>query len=207
MLLPLSGRMLRRRSVARWWSPFAVIAVLMATITASPEPLAAQDSPNIKFVSSLPRTGRANAQTDAIVNSIRMALDDVSYTEAGFRIVYEDLDDATPSRGTWDPAKEAENANLALNDPDVMVYLGPFNSGAAAVSIPILNPANLAMISPATTYPGLTKPGAGASGEPDVYYPTGVRKLRPRGADRRRPGRSGGRVGQPGRRTQRLRTG
>jgi branched-chain amino acid transport system substrate-binding protein len=177
MLLPLDGRMLRRRSVARWWPPFVVIAVLVAALTASPLPLAAQDSPTITFVSSLPRTGRANAQTDAIVNSIRMALDDVSYKEAGFQVVYEDLDDATPARGTWDPAKEAENANLALNDPDVMIYLGPFNSGAAAVSIPILNPVNLVMISPATTYPGLTKPGAGATGEPDVYYPNGVRNF------------------------------
>ncbi len=124
---------------------------------------------------SLPRTGRANAQTDAIVNSIRMALDEVSYKVAGMQVVYEDLDDATPTRGTWDAAREAENANIALNDPDVMVYLGPFNSGAAAVSIPILNRANLVMISPATTYPGLTKPGTGAAGEPDLFYPTGVR--------------------------------
>ena len=104
-----------------------------------------------------------------------MALDEVSYEVAGMHVLYEDLDDATPARGTWDAAKEAENANLALNDPDVMVYLGPFNSGAAAVSIPVLNPANLVMISPATSYPGLTKPGSGAAGEPDVYYPTGVR--------------------------------
>ncbi len=138
-------------------------------------PLVAQDSPTIKVVSSLPRTGRAVGQTDAIVNSIRMALEEVHYKVAGFSVVYEDLDDATPARGTWDAAREAENANRALNDPDVMVYLGPFNSGAAAVSIPILNLANLVMISPATTYPGLTKPGTGAAGEPDLYYPTGGR--------------------------------
>ena len=40
-----------------------------------------------------------------------------------------------------------------------MVYIGTMNSGAAKVSIPILNQANLVMISPANTYPGLTKPG------------------------------------------------
>ena len=41
------------------------------------------------------------------------------------------------------------------------------------MSIPILCAANLAMISPANTYPGLTKniPGAVESNEPDVYYP------------------------------------
>ena len=36
-----------------------------------------------------------------------------------------------------------------------MVYIGTFNSGAAKVSIPILCKANLGMISPANTYPGL----------------------------------------------------
>lgn len=176
MVLPLSRRMHRRRAAARWRLLYALMALLAAAITAAPEPLVAQDSqPISKVVSSLPRTGRANAQTDAIVNSIRMALDEVSYKVAGMQVVYEDLDDATPTRGTWDAAREAENANIALNDPDVMVYLGPFNSGAAAVSIPILNRANLVMISPATTYPGLTKPGTGAAGEPDLFYPTGVR--------------------------------
>jgi branched-chain amino acid transport system substrate-binding protein len=53
-----------------------------------------------------------------------------------------------------------------------MVYLGTFNSGAAKVSIPILCKANLGMISPANTYPGLTKKieGAVEANEPDVYY-------------------------------------
>jgi hypothetical protein len=58
-----------------------------------------------------------------------MALAEVQYKVAGFPVVYEDLDDATPARGTWDAAREADNANRALNDPDVMAYLGPFNSG------------------------------------------------------------------------------
>jgi branched-chain amino acid transport system substrate-binding protein len=33
----------------------------------------------------------------------------------------------------------------------------------------------MAMISPTNTYPGLTKPGRGEVGEPDIYYPTGKR--------------------------------
>jgi len=57
----------------------------------------------------------------------------------------------------------------------VLLYLGTYNSGAAKVAIPILNQAGLAMISFANSYAGLTKPGAGAPGEPDVFYPTGKR--------------------------------
>ncbi len=57
-----------------------------------------------------------------------------------------------------------------------MIYVGTFNSGAAKASIPILNPANIGMISPANTAIGLTKRGAGTEqGEPDVYYPSGKR--------------------------------
>ena len=133
----------------------------------------------IKIVSSLPRTGSNKGQTDTLVNSFKMALDEIGATDGvgakigGATIVYQDLDDATAAKGAWDAAKEAENANQAVNDADVMVYVGTFNSGAAKVSIPILCAQNLGMISPANTYPGLTKniPGAVESNEPDVYYP------------------------------------
>mgnify|MGYP001620026154 CR=1 FL=1 len=50
------------------------------------------------------------------------------------------------------------------------------NSGAAQVSIPILCAANLAMISPANTYPGLTKAGKGEKDEPGKYYPNNCKR-------------------------------
>jgi len=123
----------------------------------------------------LPRTGSSKGQTDTIVNAIKMALDEAGNKVGGATIVYEDMDDATPARGAWDAGKEAENANKAVADSDVMVYLGTFNSGAAKVAIPILNRSSLVMISPANTYPGLTKPGKGEPNEPDIYYPNGKR--------------------------------
>jgi branched-chain amino acid transport system substrate-binding protein len=127
----------------------------------------------IKIVSSLPRTGSSNAQSTTITNGIRMAIDEVGGKIGAFRIVYEDWDDASPQRGAWDPAVEAANADRAIKDPDVEVYIGTFNSGAAKVSIPKLNNAGLVMISPGNTYPGLTKPGKGESNEPEIYRPSG----------------------------------
>ena len=58
-----------------------------------------------------------------------------------------------------------------------MVYIGTYNSGAAKLAIPILNAACLVMLSPANSYPGLTKAveGVTAPGEPDTYYPAGYR--------------------------------
>lgn len=128
----------------------------------------------IKIVSSLPRTGSSNAQTTSMVNGIKLALDEVNQKVGNFTITYEDWDDASPERGSWDPAIEAANADRAIKDPDVMAYIGTYNSGASKISMPKLNQASLTMVSPGATWPGLTKPGVGEANEPFVYRPTGT---------------------------------
>jgi len=134
---------------------------------------AAQNDQVIKIVSSLPRTGSANAQAQTMVNGIKMAIEEAGDKVGQFTIAYEDWDDASPERGQWDPAVEAANAQKAVADKDIMAYIGTYNSGAAKISMPILNEASLLMVSPANTYPGLTKPGLGEANEPQVYRPTG----------------------------------
>jgi branched-chain amino acid transport system substrate-binding protein len=131
----------------------------------------------IKIVSSWPLTGQAEKVGTDSVKAVQMAIADHGGAAGGYAIAYEPLDDATAAKGAWDSAKESENANKAIVDSDVMVYLGTFNSGAAKISIPILNQAGLAMISEANTWPGLTKKieGMTDANEPDVYYPTGKR--------------------------------
>jgi branched-chain amino acid transport system substrate-binding protein len=143
--------------------------------TAAPAAGGAGDK--IVIVSSLPRTGSSKGQTDTIANAIKQRLEEANNQACNgqFSIEYRDWDDATAAKGQWDEATEASNANKAAADPDVMVYIGTFNSGAAKISIPILNAVDLVMISPANTYPGLTKPGKGEQGEPDKYYPSGKR--------------------------------
>jgi branched-chain amino acid transport system substrate-binding protein len=131
------------------------------------------DSERIKIHSSLPRTGSAKGQTDTIVNGIKLALEEAGNKAGKFTIDYTDADDATAIDGKWTSERETAIAEQAVKDPDVMVYIGPYNSGAAAVSMPILNKAGLLMISPACTWPGLTKPGKGDSGEPEKHRPTG----------------------------------
>ena len=49
----------------------------------------------IKIVSSMPRTGSAKAQTDTVVNGIRMALEEVGWKIGPFTLEYLDWDDAT----------------------------------------------------------------------------------------------------------------
>ena len=129
---------------------------------------------SIKIVSDLPMQGANRAQTTTMVNAIKLAIQQRDGEVAGLKIDYEALDDATAQAGQWDPAKCAENAQKAAQDEAVVGWIGPFNSGCAATQIPTLNEAGLAMISPANTYTGLTKPTPDET-EPDKYYPTGER--------------------------------
>ena len=139
-----------------------------------------EDPNTIVIVSSLPRTGSARQQSGAIVNGIRMAIDHADENAdapgsqvAGFTIEYRDLDDATAIAGSWTSERETANAIKASQNPNVMAYIGTFNSGAAKVAMPILNRAGLLMISPANTAVELTKP--------DLADPRELAGLRPTG--------------------------
>jgi branched-chain amino acid transport system substrate-binding protein len=140
----------------------------------------------IRFYSSWPLIATYEEIGGDSRESVMMALEDFGMAAGGFALEYEALDDAIASTGNWDPGKEAENANRAVNDPDAMVYFGTYNSGAAAISIPILNVVPMAMISAANTAAGLTQSVEGITepDEPDKYYPTGKRNyMRPTVAD------------------------
>jgi len=141
-------------------------------------PVVRGESPTVKIVSSLPGVGQDRAETTSIENAIRLALEETNYRVGDFIVVYEALDDAPAAASTWDPRREAEIAHQVVGDPDVMAYIGPFNSEAARVTLPILNRAHLVAVSPTASYPGLTKVTADADAdEPSVYSPTGVRSF------------------------------
>lgn len=134
----------------------------------------ATSTETVKVYSSLPLTGSSAGQTTTVVNAIKLALEqqtkDGVVCDGKIKIEYESLDDATAAAGKWDAAKEQENANKAVADPNTVAYIGTFNSGAARVSIPILNQAGIGMISPANTADDLT-----AGAETAQYYPSGKR--------------------------------
>lgn len=159
--------------MTRFVAPLALIGLLVLLTAIGWGGSAGGDAEVIKIVSSLPRTGSAKPQTDTIVNGIKIALAEAGYEAAGFKIEYADWDDATAGAGQWTAEAETANANRAVRDPDVMIYIGTYNSGAAKISMPILNKAHLLMISPANTWPGLTKPEKGDPGEPEIYQPSG----------------------------------
>ncbi|MBU6361712.1 MAG: branched-chain amino acid ABC transporter substrate-binding protein [Chloroflexi bacterium] len=162
-------------------APAAPAATAVPAATAAPKPT---DAPKpaagpetIRIYSSFPLQGSSKSSSDQINNAIAIAIETLSkgglVCDGKFKIDFVKLDDSTAAAGKWDAATEQANATKAVADKDAMAYIGTLNSGAAKVSIPILNQAKMGMISPANTYDGLTKPAD--AGEPDKYYPNGVR--------------------------------
>jgi branched-chain amino acid transport system substrate-binding protein len=131
----------------------------------------------IKIYSSWPQTGSMEGIGVDATEAAKMAFSDFGNMAGGFALEYVPLDSGiAANNGGWDPGVESANANQAVADLDAMVYMGTYNSGAAKISIPILNTNGMAMISFANTYTGLTKEFAGnEEGEPEQYYPSGER--------------------------------
>ncbi len=134
------------------------------------------EASTVKVFSSLPLQGASRPQTTAMVQGIELALEQAGNKAGDISVEYESLDDSTAQAGSWTPEATTANARKAAQDDATAVYIGEFNSGASAVSIPILNEAGVPQISPANTAVGLTSDEPGANpGEPDKYYPTGQR--------------------------------
>jgi branched-chain amino acid transport system substrate-binding protein len=134
------------------------------------------EAKTVTVYSSLPLQGASRPQTTALVNGIKLALEQAGGKAGDVTVKYESLDDSTAQAGSWTPEATQTNALKAAGDDSTAVYIGEFNSGASAVSIPILNEAGVPQISPANTAVGLTSDEPGANpGEPDKYYPAGTR--------------------------------
>jgi branched-chain amino acid transport system substrate-binding protein len=130
----------------------------------------------LNVYSSLPLQGASRPQTTAMVEGIRLALEEAGGKAGDYRIKYTSLDDSTAQAGTWTPEAASANARKVAQDDSAIAYIGEFNSGASAISIPILNEVPIAQVSPANTAVGLTSDEPGADeGEPEKYYPTGER--------------------------------
>ena len=130
----------------------------------------------LTIYSSLPLQGSSRPNSTAVENGADLALAAIGGKIGKYTIVYKKLDDSTAQAGKWDPAQTTNDAHTAINDSSTIGYLGEFNSGASAISIPLLNQAGIAQISPSNTAVGLTANVPGASpGEPQKYYPTGKR--------------------------------
>jgi branched-chain amino acid transport system substrate-binding protein len=132
-------------------------------------------SKSLTIYSSLPLQGDSRAQSLSVVNGEKLALESQGGKVGDFTIKYVSLDDSTAAAGKWDPGATSGDARKAAQDKSTIGYLGEFNSGASAISIPILNEAGVLQVSPSNTATGLTRSLGADKGEPDKYYPSGKR--------------------------------
>jgi branched-chain amino acid transport system substrate-binding protein len=130
----------------------------------------------LTIYASVPLQGASGSQGTAIENGAGLALDQAGGKVGKYTITYKRLDDSLASTGAADEGKAAQNARQAVSDKTTIGYIGEYNSGISKVTIPILDKAGVAQVSPANTYVGLTtsKPGS-EPGEPNKYYPAGKR--------------------------------
>jgi branched-chain amino acid transport system substrate-binding protein len=138
-----------------------------------------EGDPDVLIASDFPLQGSSRTQTIQIVEAIRYLLEEQNYKAGDHNVAYQSCDDSTAQAGKWDSGKCSTNAQAYASNESVVGVIGTFNSGCAAIEIPVLNQApggGVAMISPANTYVCLTEGGPGCDAtEPDKYYPTGTR--------------------------------
>jgi branched-chain amino acid transport system substrate-binding protein len=138
-----------------------------------------EGEPDVLIASDFPLQGSSRTQTTQIVEAIRYLLEQSNFKAGDHNVAYQSCDDSTAQAGKWDSGKCSTNAQAYAGNEKVVGVIGTFNSGCAAIEIPVLNQApggGVAMMSPANTYVCLTEGGPGCDGtEPDKYYPSGSR--------------------------------
>jgi branched-chain amino acid transport system substrate-binding protein len=125
--------------------------------------------------SSLPLNGPQAPISRQIIRGERLALAQARGHVGHFRVSLVSLDDASPQSGRWEPGIAATNARLATQDTHAIAYLGDLDSGATAVSLPLVNAAGIPQVSPGSAYIGLTTPLDAGQDEPQRFYPSDER--------------------------------
>jgi branched-chain amino acid transport system substrate-binding protein len=142
----------------------------------SPLEYKGEGDPDVLIATDFPMQGSSRTQTLQIVGAARLLLDQQDWKAGDHNVALQVCDDATAQAAKWDPDKCSRNAHAYAQNESVIGVLGTFNSGCAAIEIPVLNQApggGLMLLSPANTYGCLTEPCAG--NEPEKYYPSGTR--------------------------------
>ncbi|HEY4996808.1 MAG TPA: branched-chain amino acid ABC transporter substrate-binding protein [Solirubrobacteraceae bacterium] len=131
----------------------------------------------LAIYSSLPLQGPSAALSQQIVNGEKLALSQAGGEVGPLKIGYVSLDDADPSTGQWSASVTASNAKTAAQDPSAIAYLGDYNSGATAISLPVMNAAGILQVSPGSPYVGLTQSLDAGQDEPGRFYLSGRRNF------------------------------
>jgi branched-chain amino acid transport system substrate-binding protein len=130
-----------------------VLAVLIAAATLSgcgsvrAETQNKIDGQRLTVYVSGPLYGASSVSGQAVVQGAELALRMAHGHVGPYRITLKPVNDANIQTGTWDPGLTTANVHAAMLDRSLIGYIGDFNSGASAVSIPLLNRMGIPQIS------------------------------------------------------------
>jgi branched-chain amino acid transport system substrate-binding protein len=111
---------------------------------------------------SVPRSGVRRAQSEGIIDAVRLAVSEVTaHVNAGAvtYVVEIDVRSSATDGGEWSADLERDNARAAVADSSVVAYIGPATLDAARIVAPIVANAGLVVVTPTITNPALTQRG------------------------------------------------
>jgi branched-chain amino acid transport system substrate-binding protein len=148
----------------------------LASERCSPLDYGGPGEPDFVIAGDLPLERGSFSFSRPMADALELELERRNYRAGRFHVGLQVCDDATPTETVFSQAVCTENAAAFARTPSVIGVVGPFASGCAAVEIPILNRASLAIVSPSNTLFELTHANPqDTSGAPEIYYPTGPR--------------------------------
>jgi branched-chain amino acid transport system substrate-binding protein len=143
----------------RRWGSLAVTALLAASAACGSSTPPPQMHPMLRIGVDLPLTGHEARAAVPALNGVRFFVQTHPVLD-GFDVVLVPSDDARD--GLPNSKLGASNVDKLVADASVVAMIGPFDAWVARREIPIANAAGLAMVSPATSNPCLTR---------DVFVP------------------------------------
>jgi DNA-binding SARP family transcriptional activator/ABC-type branched-subunit amino acid transport system substrate-binding protein/DNA-binding beta-propeller fold protein YncE len=162
-------------------APRAGAAGALPPSICGPVSYGAGGSPQLLIASKLPLRRGPRGSTLPMAQAIEFVLARHHFRAGRFTVGYQSCDDSTDQAGGEDPAKCVGNAQALAATRKVVGVVGPYGSGCAGETIPILNAAAggpLALVSPSNSYPGLTRQAPGVpAGEVEGLYPAGARNF------------------------------
>ena len=132
----------------------SVLAALLMTACSVPG-FGGPPASVLKIGVDLPLGGSEGRVATPALNGVRFYIQQHP-TLDGFAIDLVAKDDSIG--GSPEAPLGAANIQAMASDPLVMAVIGPFDSSVARAEIPVANQASLALVSPATSSPCLTKP-------------------------------------------------
>ncbi len=155
----------------------AVLALGLTACERAEERASDTGATTLTVYASLPLQGPAGPESEAVANGARLALRQAGGKAGELVVKLVVLDGSTPKAGRWTREQAADNARTVVRDRTAIAYLGDGPSGATAISLPILNAGGVPQVSPTSGDQGLTGSQDAGRGEPERYYPSGVRSF------------------------------